>query len=295
VEGNATGAQVDVNVIPSTLTKRTDVLTVGGAAAYGADAIAGVVNFILKDDFEGLTLRSLAGISGRGDSGQYQFAATYGVNFAEGRGNIALSAEYSRNDGLQADARDFRLARPNSYTNPFNGSTRNPAFVPAIINVAESNNGAFLSNSTDGIAATLFGAGFVNQTLSFNGTVFNPLTTPYSSLTAYTPITNAAGTITSNFISFRNGLAPNGITAPGTTAAGSATSFTLRNVGYFANSGQVISGAPGVGYAGTAIVNGSTYTLAANGLNGATSSPLPITTFAPTALPTGVTAAQVFT
>ncbi|WP_310533803.1 TonB-dependent receptor domain-containing protein [Novosphingobium sp.] len=295
VEGNATGAQVDVNVIPSTLIKRVDVLTVGGASAYGADAIAGVVNFILRDDFDGLTVRALSGISERGDTGQTQIAATYGLNFAEGRGNIVISGEYSHNDGLQADTRDFRLARTNSYTNPFNGAIRNTAFSSAIIDVNGLNNGAFLRSADDGQAGTLFGEGFINQSLSFNGTVTNPITTPYSSATAYTPITNAAGTITSNFISFRNGLAPVGVVVPGVTGTGATSLFSSRNVGFYGTAGQIIQGTPGVGYAGTALVNGTTYTLAANGLNGATTSPLAITTFAPTALPTGVTATQVFT
>lgn len=295
VDGNATGAQVDVNVIPSTLVKRVDVLTVGGASAYGADAIAGVVNFILRDDFEGLTVRALAGGTDRGDTGQYQLAATYGINFLDGRGNLVISAEYSRNDGLQADSRDFRTDRTNSYTNPFNGSVRNPAFASAIIDVIGVNNGAFLRNTDDGQAGTVFGRGFINQSLSFNGTVTNPITTPYASATAYTPITNAAGTVTSNFISFRNGLAPVGVVVPGLTTTGATSLFSLRNVGFYATTGQIIQGTPGVGYAGTALVNGATYSLAANGLNGLTTAPpIPLTTFAPTALPAAVTSAAVF-
>lgn len=296
VEGNATGAQVDVNVIPSTLVKRVDVLTVGGAAAYGADAISGVVNFILRDDFEGLTLRAFSGTTDRADTSQYQLAATYGMNFLDDRANIVVSFEYSHNNGLQADARDFRTARTNSYTNPFNGSLRNTSFASAIIDVINSNNGAFLRNTDDGQPGTLFGMGFINQSLSFNGTVTNPITTPYPSATAYTPITNAAGTVTSNFISFRNGLAPVGVVVPGTTSTGATSLFSLRNVGFYGTAGQIIQGTPGVGYAGTALVNGSTYSLASNGLNGLTTAPpIPLTTFAPTALPAGVTATAVFT
>lgn len=293
VEGNATGAQVDVNVIPSSLIQRIDVLTVGGASAYGADAVAGVVNFILRDDYKGLELKALSGITERGDAAQYQLAATYGLNFGGGRGNVVIAGEYSRNNGLQADARDFRLARPASYTNPFNGSLRNSAFASAIIDPTGSNNGAFLRATDDGIPATLFGAGFINQSLSFNGTVTNAITTPY---TPYVPITNAAGTVTSNFIAFNNGLAPVGVVVPGTTAAGATSLFSTRNVGFFSTAGQIIQGTPGVGYAGSSLVNGTTYTLSGDGRNGRTApiATLPITTFAPTALPAGVTAAQVF-
>lgn len=282
VEGNATGAQVDVNVIPSTLIERVDVLTVGGAAAYGADAISGVINFILKDDFEGLSMKALSGMTTRGDAGQYQLAATYGINFWDGRGNIVVSGEYSRNDGLQADSRDFRVARTGSYTNPFNGSVRNSAFAPSIIDVNNLNNGAFLRSSDDGQAGSLFSQGFLNQSFSFNGTVFNTLAaTP----TAYTPI--VSGTTTTNFITFGNGLAPVGQRLAARTAGGVNTTIPAANVGFFATTGQIIQGTPGAGYS----------TALANGLNGKATpiSSLPLTTFAPTALPTGVTSTQVFT
>lgn len=281
VEGNATGAQVDINVIPSTLIERVDLLTVGGAAAYGADAISGVVNFILKDDFEGLTLRALSGMTDRGDAGQYQLAATYGINFWDGRGNVVFSGEYSRNDGLQADARDFRVARTSSYTNPFNGGVRNPAFTAGIIDVTNLNNGAFLRSSDDGQASSLFGQGFLNQSLSFNGSVFNTQATP--TLVPYTPI--VLGTTTTNFITLGNGLAPVGQRLAARTAGGINTTIATTNIGFFSTTGQIIQGTPGAGY------------ITANGLNGRATpiTSVPLTTFAPTALPTGVTAAQVFT
>lgn len=279
VEGNATGAQVDVNIIPSSLIARIDALTVGGAAAYGADAIAGVVNIILRDDFEGLTVRAQAGMTDRGDAGSYQLAATYGLNFWGDRGNIVLAGEYTRSDGLQADARDFRLARTGSYTNPFNGGVRNPNFRPnAIIDVTGQNNGAFLRNSDDGQPSTLFGIGFINQSLSFNGTVFNTqATNPY---TAYTPI--VSGTTTTNFITFNNGLAPVGQRLAATTAGGLATTIATTNIGFFSTANQVIQGTPGAGY------------ISGNGLNGAPApaTGLTFTTFAPTALIGANAAAQ---
>lgn len=309
VEGNATGAQVDVNVIPSTLIAKIDVLTVGGAAAYGADAISGVVNIILREDFEGLTARAQAGVTERGDAPTYQLAATYGMNFMDGRGNIVLSGEYTRSDGLQADARSFRRARTNSYTNPFNGSTRNPAFASAIIDIAGANNGAFLRAADDGLPSSLFAAGFVNQGLSFNGTVFNALS-PATAYTPYTPITGTAtivvgGTptvlpVTTNFITFSNGLSPVGVRLAGTTSTGVAASIPSTNNAFFSSAGQIIPGLPGVGYTGTFVLNqggvNTSYTLSGNGLNTRTTpiASLPITTFAPTALPAGVTAAQVF-
>lgn len=283
VEGNATGAQVDVNVIPASLIQRVDVLTVGGAAAYGADAVSGVVNYILKDDYDGVQLRAQGGISSRGDAGQYQISGLIGRNFADGRGNITLAGEYNRNDGVQADSRAFRLARTNSYTNPFNGSVRNPNFTPGFIDITGSNNGAFLRNSDDGQPANAFDGGFVNQSLSFNGTVLNALVSAAALPTPYQPV--VSGTTRSNFITFANGMAPVGVRIDATTAAGAATTIATPNAGFFSTTAQIIQGTPGAGY------------ISGNGLNGRTAAitNLPITTFAPTALPSGVTAAQVFT
>ncbi|MDC0887385.1 TonB-dependent receptor plug domain-containing protein, partial [Altererythrobacter sp.] len=87
--------QVDVNTIPFELLERVDVVTGGSSAVYGSDAIAGVVNFILRRDFDGFTMNGQAGISERGDNARYSIGATFGRNFADGRGNVAVSAEYT--------------------------------------------------------------------------------------------------------------------------------------------------------------------------------------------------------
>ena len=289
VAGNETGSQVDINVIPTTLIERIDTVTVGGAAAYGADAIAGVVNFILKDDFSGLQLRGLTGITSRGDAAQYQLSALGGKNFLDGRGNITASFEYSRNDGLQATSRDFRTVRPGSYTNPFNGGIRNPNFAPnQIIDVTNLNNGAFLRASDDGQPSALFGFGLVTQTLSNPGTVQVVQGTTF--YTPYTPITgtNTAGqAVTTNYITLANGVAPVGFGLVGRTANGAASNLrTSINNGFFSySSAQIIQGTPGTGGQ-----------ITANGLNGRTTQAtnVPFTTFAPTTLPGNVTAAQVF-
>ena len=96
VTSSAGDFQVDVNTIPFELLERTDIITGGSSAVYGSDAIAGVVNFILKRDFEGLELNAQAGISERGDNGRYSTSLAFGRNFADGRGNIALVGEYSK-------------------------------------------------------------------------------------------------------------------------------------------------------------------------------------------------------
>ncbi|WP_375403301.1 TonB-dependent receptor domain-containing protein [uncultured Sphingomonas sp.] len=287
VADNSTGSQVDVNGIPASLIQRVDVLTVGGAAAYGSDAIAGVINFILKDNFEGLEIGGLAGVTTRGDAGQQQLRALAGRNFMDDRGNVTLSFEYNHNDGLQADSRDFRLRRASTLVNGnfLNGGVRNPAFGSAIIDVQNTNNGAFLRATDDGQPATSVGEGLVNQTLSFNGTILNTLAAPPA---YYTPLTQSIGgaVATSNFIAFRNGLGAVGQNFAGNTLAGTPTTVTGPTNQLFFNTGvQLVQGAPGSTLIGGTGLNGRATPIAG----------LPITTFAPTALPAGVTAAQVFT
>lgn len=98
---------VDVNTIPSELIERIDVVTGGNSAIYGSDAIAGVVNFVLKKDFDGLRLTGQGGVSSRGDRGSYFGALTWGKNFADGRGNIAIAAEYSKSEPIKFTGRDY--------------------------------------------------------------------------------------------------------------------------------------------------------------------------------------------
>jgi outer membrane receptor protein involved in Fe transport len=90
------GVSTDINTIPTNLIDRVDIVTGGNSAIYGSDAIAGVVNFILKRNFEGLQVTGKAGISTPGGYGGNQFvSALAGKNFSEGRGNVTLSAEYA--------------------------------------------------------------------------------------------------------------------------------------------------------------------------------------------------------
>jgi outer membrane receptor protein involved in Fe transport len=97
---------IDTNTIPTELLERVDVVTGGSSAVYGSDAMAGVVNFVLKRDFEGVRATGQSGISSRGTRGSYFGALTVGKNFAEGRGNIAAAAEYSYSDVVYYTDRD---------------------------------------------------------------------------------------------------------------------------------------------------------------------------------------------
>jgi len=97
---------VDVNTIPTDLVDRVDIVTGGSSAVYGSDAMAGVVNFVLKRNFDGVSLNAQTGISSRGGRGTQRVSGTFGKNFAEGRGNIALSLEYNNSDMVTYADRD---------------------------------------------------------------------------------------------------------------------------------------------------------------------------------------------
>ncbi len=101
------GVSVDTNTIPSDLVERIDIVTGGASAVYGSDAIAGVVNFILKDDFEGVQVRGQGGISKYKDAGNQFLSVTAGKNFAEGRGNIAINLEYAHSQDFYASGRPY--------------------------------------------------------------------------------------------------------------------------------------------------------------------------------------------
>lgn len=93
---------VDTNTIPNDLIERVDIVTGGNSAIYGSDAIAGVVNFVLRRDYEGLQIRGQAGVTEEGFGGNQYVSAMFGRNFAEDRGNITLHGEYSRQERIFA-------------------------------------------------------------------------------------------------------------------------------------------------------------------------------------------------
>jgi len=100
VAGLPGSATVDLNVIPTQFLERVDILTGGASSLYGSDAVAGVVNFIYKRDFEGLEANAQYGITERGDDRRYQANITAGTNFADDRGNIMVHFGYSKENGL---------------------------------------------------------------------------------------------------------------------------------------------------------------------------------------------------
>lgn len=99
---------VDLNTIPSSIVERIDVLQDGASATYGSDAIAGVVNVIIKRQITGLHLDGSAGISGRGDAGEQKVSATFGYGKLDEQGfNVYVNGEYQRNEGLKINQRGY--------------------------------------------------------------------------------------------------------------------------------------------------------------------------------------------
>ena len=86
---------VDVSAVPTALVERFEVITGGASALYGADAVAGVANFILKDDFEGFETNASYSNSTRGDMAGYNADFLYGRNFHDGRGNATVFGSYN--------------------------------------------------------------------------------------------------------------------------------------------------------------------------------------------------------
>jgi iron complex outermembrane recepter protein len=111
----AGGEQVDLNVIPTLLLDHIETIAIGGAPIYGADAIAGTVNIILKHDYEGLNVDAGAGISSRGDGAQSRLRLLGGKNFADGRANLEISVEIANSQGLVASQRSQILNAPSFF------------------------------------------------------------------------------------------------------------------------------------------------------------------------------------
>jgi len=90
----------DLNLFPTLMIDRVDVVTGGASALYGSDAVSGVVNFVMKKRYHGVELTGQAGVSQRGDYGTQRLGFIAGTDFNDDRGHVVVSADYSNNDGM---------------------------------------------------------------------------------------------------------------------------------------------------------------------------------------------------
>ena len=144
--GGGTDFAVDINTIPAALVDRIDIVTGGASAVYGADAVAGVVNFILKKNYQGLEMGAKYGDSTEGGGADLNISILAGTNFADNRGNITLFAEYDKANGINqsdrllpdynfipsnsANGRPYKLISGNDFTNPYFAASGGRAASP---------------------------------------------------------------------------------------------------------------------------------------------------------------------
>jgi iron complex outermembrane receptor protein len=106
VPASSTTGVVDIGTIPAGLIERVDVVTGGASAVYGSDAVAGVVNFILKDNYEGLEVTGQYGITDQGDGDTFNIQGLLGGNFADDRGNLTFFSSYFTRESVGQGDRD---------------------------------------------------------------------------------------------------------------------------------------------------------------------------------------------
>lgn len=109
VSGIEGTAAVDVNTISTALLQRVEVLTGGASSIYGADAVTGVVNFIMRDgaSFDGMEIRTQGGITEDGDAEEFFVSLANGFEIDDGRGSMVFAAEYQETEPIFAGDRDF--------------------------------------------------------------------------------------------------------------------------------------------------------------------------------------------
>jgi outer membrane receptor protein involved in Fe transport len=106
VPASSTTGTVDIGTIPAGLIERVDVVTGGASAVYGSDAMAGVVNFILKDNYEGMEVTGQYGITDHGDGGTFNIQGLLGGNFGDDRGNLTFFTSYYTRESVGQGDRD---------------------------------------------------------------------------------------------------------------------------------------------------------------------------------------------
>ena len=124
------GGTVNTDNIPVALIERVDVITGGASAVYGADAVTGVFNFVLRRDFEGLDINATYGTSNDGDGDRFRADLTFGANTSDGRGNITMSVGYTETDPVLQGDRGFGQVAINAVDgSDFGSSAGSPVFT----------------------------------------------------------------------------------------------------------------------------------------------------------------------
>jgi iron complex outermembrane recepter protein len=165
---------VDVNDLPQALVERVEVVTGGASAAYGSDAMTGVVNFILDKDFTGLKSEVSGGRTTYGDDDSWKGTLTGGFGFADDRGHVLVNGEYTKREGIYGVPRDWN--RDGWYI------MNNPAYTPTSglperlvvrgASLSAATLGGIVTNTS--LRGTTFGAGGSHRPFEYGALVRDP-------------------------------------------------------------------------------------------------------------------------
>ena len=171
VAGSAGTSAVDINTIPEGLIDRVEVLTGGASAVYGADGVSGVVNFILKKNFEGLDLRAQHSWTDAGGGGDDSVSVVAGKNFNDGRGNITASVDYSKLKRLRFSDRDYTREgqRQILISNPDDPGTFGDEDDPTLYDNVLARNVRYIDSSPGGSIYTNFSTATTTSGVSYLG------------------------------------------------------------------------------------------------------------------------------
>ncbi len=159
---------IDTNVLPQLLMSRVDVVTGGASAAWGSDAVAGVVNFVLNKDFTGVTGVVQAGVAERGYAENQRIGVAAGTTFSNGRGHLLFSAEYNNNDGMKRREREISNQGYNFVGSVIGGGT--PGTTTNPYTIARDVRISALANNARITASSVAGNPLVGRVVNSDGT-----------------------------------------------------------------------------------------------------------------------------
>ena len=151
----ATTGSVDLKVVPTLLVDRVEVVTGGASAAYGSDAVSGVVNIVLKNDLKGIRATVSGGISGQNDADERRLSLAGGTSFAGGRGHLMAGFDYVKVGGIGPQTtRDWGRRDVGLITNPGFATNGLPNFIisPNVHSAITTPGGLIVSGPLKGIA-----------------------------------------------------------------------------------------------------------------------------------------------
>lgn len=132
------GLQVDLNIIPTLAIERMETIYTGGAPIYGSDAVAGTLNIIMRDDFEGMIVDGQWGLTQRGEKEEGSIRGLWGMNSANGKGNMMMALEYTTIRPVDSTENDIVTRADGFCENP--ASAGSDDGVPDLLFCQDGNN-----------------------------------------------------------------------------------------------------------------------------------------------------------